>query len=72
MTGDIYPEPIVETITNAQVEDSGATETAGLRDGHVVVGGAVGVENVLHLLIAEADIAAKIPSAEILDRRRRI
>jgi hypothetical protein len=72
LTGDIDPEPIVEPITNAEVEDSRSTETAGLADGHIVVSRTVGVENVLHFLIAESDIAPQIPSAEILDRRRRI
>jgi hypothetical protein len=67
-TSDISTEPVVELVTGAETEDAGRVEAEildGRREAEVV-----GVVQAIDTLIAEADVAAQIPAAEILDRRR--
>src|SRR6185312_15951506 len=63
LTGEVNPEPVVELIAKADVVDPAGAEAAGLRNKNVVVGGRIGIENVVDGLIAEADVAAQIPAA---------
>src|SRR5207244_8387855 len=67
LTGDVGAQPVVEAITGAEAEDSGSVEAELLRRGQVV-----GIERVVEAidaLVGEADIAAQIPAADILDSR---
>ena len=67
-TGDVAAEPVVELVADAEAEDAGGVETVGLlRRGS---GSRQRVVQPIDALIGKADIAAQIPAAEILDRRR--
>ena len=68
LTGNVRAEPVVDLVTDAEAEDAGGVEAEVLNRR-----GGRSVEHVVEAvdpLIAESDIAAQIPSAEILDWRR--
>src|SRR5258705_11185826 len=68
LAGGIAAEPRVELVTDAKVKDARAIKSQVLA--RRSVGGVERVIEPVDPLIAESDIAAQIPSAEILDRRR--
>src|SRR5205814_3681866 len=71
LTDHVRPEPVVELITDAEIEQRGTIEAHAGRCEESSVG-ITGIVELLEVLVGHADVAAQIPAAEFLDRGRRV